>query len=388
MGYAALEVNTTGHSNVAVGYRALDSNTTANENTAVGFRALEVNTTGTGLVAVGKSALALNTTGEGNVAIGTGAAGANTTASHNIAIGAAALDANTTGAQNVAIGYDALGANISGPYQTAVGVYSLSSTTTGEGNTGFGYDCGKAITDGENNTVVGRAAGDSITTANTNTMIGHYAGHNTTVGGSNVCVGNYARTGGVDTVNSIILGDNLYGESNDFAFGKASNVVTCDFDADADFARSSDIRLKDNIESTEVGLDFINLLRPVKFTFKDSSTIPEIMTSQYSETNNMNTTYVSHGFIAQEVKVALDSKGDSSFGVWHLDKRDNETQKLKKNMLIMPLVKAVQELSAKVDTLTLHSSVLEQEAGYHLDNIILDGTNGSSANAGDDVLLG
>ena len=57
-------------------------------------------------------------------------------------------------------------------------------------------------------------------------------------------------------------------------------------------------------------------------------------------------------------------------------------------MLIMPLVKAVQELSAKVDSLQEHSSVLEQEAGYHLDNIILDGTNGSSANAGDDVLLG
>ena len=112
------------------------------------------------------------------------------------------------------------------------------------------------------------------------------------------------------------------------------------------------------------------------------------MTSEYSAVNQKNTEYVSHGFIVQEVKAALDSKGDSSFGVWHLDKSDGETQRLKKNMLIMPLVKAVQELSAKVETLTLHSSVLEQEAGYHLDNIILDGTNGSSANAGDDVLLG
>ena len=62
---------------------------------------------------------------------------------------------------------------------------------------------------------------------------------------------------------------------------------------------------------------------------------------------------------------------------------------LQKSMLLSASgSKAVQELSAKVETLTLHSSVLEQEAGYHLDNIILDGTNGSSANAGDDVLLG
>ena len=151
--------------------------------------------------------------------------------------------------------------------------------------------------------------------------------------------------------NSIGLGQNFGVASNDFSFGKAGNIVTCDFDADADFARSSDIRLKDNIESTEIGLDFINLLRPVKFTFKDNSTIPEIMTAQYSETNTMNTTHVSHGFIAQEVKAALDSKGDSSFGVWELDHIDNETQRLKKNMLIMPLVKAVQELSAEVEAL-------------------------------------
>ena len=201
-------------------------------------------------------------------------------------------------------------------------------------------------------------------------------------------IGYDTDTDAVDTVRAIVIGDGIVGNGNDFTFGKASNRVINDFDTDADWSRSSDERLKENIESTEVGLDFINLLRPVKFTFKDNSTIPEIMTAQYSETNTMNTTHVSHGFIAQEVKVALDSAGDSSFGVWELDHIDNETQRLKKNMLIMPLVKAVQELSAKVDTLTLHSSVLEQEAGYHLDNIILDGTNGSSANAGDDVLLG
>ena len=112
------------------------------------------------------------------------------------------------------------------------------------------------------------------------------------------------------------------------------------------------------------------------------------MTSEYNAVNQKNTEYVSHGFIAQEVKAALDSKGDSSFGVWHLDRTDNETQRIKKNMLIMPLVKAVQELSTKVDSLQEYSSVLEQEAGYHLDTIILDGTNGSSANAGGNILLG
>ena len=76
-----------------------------------------------------------------------------------------------------------------------------------------------------------------------------------------------------------------------------------------------------------------------------------------SEERVMNGKF-NHGFIAQEVKAALDSAGDSSFGVWHLDKGDNETQRLKKNMLIMPLVKAVQELSAKNDSLETSNQAL------------------------------
>ena len=222
-------------------------------------------------------------------------------------------------------------------------------------------------------------------------MVGRNAGsHGTaiTTGGNNTHIGAYTRGTANDSNYSIALGYDIGVAGNDFGFGKPSNIVSNDFDADADWSRSSDVRLKENIESTEVGLDFINLLRPVKFTFKDSTTVPEIMTSEYNAVNQKNTEYVSHGFIAQEVKAALDSKGDSSFGVWHLDRTDNETQRIKKNMLIMPLVKAVQELSTKVDSLQEYSSVLEQEAGYHLDTIILDGTNGSSANAGGNILLG
>ena len=60
---------------------------------------------------------------------------------------------------------------------------------------------------------------------------------------------------------------------------------------------------------------------------------------------------ISHGFIAQEVKEAIDKHGDTTFGGWHLDKIDNETQRVKKNMFVMPLIKAIQELSKKVSDL-------------------------------------
>ena len=109
---------------------------------------------------------------------------------------------------------------------------------------------------------------------------------------------------------------------------------------------SSDARLKRNVQNTSLGLDFVNDLRPVKFQWKPSNEVPKELTSEYNEENQKNLDYVSHGFIAQEVKEVVDKHGDSSFGVWHLD-GDGETQRIKKNMLVMPLVKAVQELSSE-----------------------------------------
>ena len=75
--------------------------------------------------------------------------------------------------------------------------------------------------------------------------------------------------------------------------------------------------------------------------------------------NNKNLDYVSHGFIAQEVKEAIDKHGDDTFGGWHLDKTDGVTQRTKKNMFVMPLIKAVQELSAQVTTLQDEIKILK-----------------------------
>ena len=58
-----------------------------------------------------------------------------------------------------------------------------------------------------------------------------------------------------------------------------------------------------------------------------------------------------HGFIAQEVKVALDTAGVDTFAGWKLDERDGETQRTSREMFVMPLIRAVQELSAKVTAL-------------------------------------
>jgi len=57
-----------------------------------------------------------------------------------------------------------------------------------------------------------------------------------------------------------------------------------------------------------------------------------------------------HGFIAQEVKVILDEYGvTDSMDVWAED--ENGIQRMSEQKFIIPLIKAVQELSAKVTAL-------------------------------------
>jgi hypothetical protein len=343
----------TGYNNVAVGKNALDAFTSAVDNVAVGIASLGNATTGYYNVAIGSLAGLGITTGAENVAIGRASLYQNSTGIRNTAVGYAAAE-NSIGSDITAIGADA-GVHATGSYNTFVGSHAGKGGTTsapyssGTHNTALGYRALTAFTTGVNNVALGDDAGDNITTGGTNVLIGRDAGDDIVGGGANICIGYQARAGNASRTNGIVIGYNISATAdNDFSFGKASNVVTNDFDADADWSRSSDARLKRNVQDTSLGLDFVNDLRPVKFQWKPSNEVPKELTSEYNEENQKNLDYVSHGFIAQEVKEVVDKHGDSSFGVWQLD-GDGETQRIKKNMLVMPLVKAVQELSKKVE---------------------------------------
>ena len=132
---------------------------------------------------------------------------------------------------------------------------------------------------------------------------------------------------------------------NDFSFGKASNIVTNDFDADAAWSRSSDVRKKRNIQDDGLGLEFINKLRTVTHQWKPSNELPEKW-DEYNEENHMNLDITIHGMIAQEVKQALDEVGCETFGGWK--ERQDGMQTLSREMFVTPLIKAVQELSTTV----------------------------------------
>ena len=100
------------------------------------------------------------------------------------------------------------------------------------------------------------------------------------------------------------------------------------------FTVISDAREKIVDDKPPLGLDFIRSLRPVSFRWK-------------------NNDKRSHwGLLAQEVKAACDGAG-VDFGVWVLSDVDDpeSRQGLRYEELIAPLIKAVQELSARVEAL-------------------------------------
>ena len=106
--------------------------------------------------------------------------------------------------------------------------------------------------------------------------------------------------------------------------------------------QTSDQRDKANIADLDLGLAFVDSLRPVSYTWDDRS--------GYSGTREHM------GFVAQEVATALGSQS-STRSVWILASADSddpgsvERQGLRYSEFIAPMVKAIQELSTRVAAL-------------------------------------
>ena len=118
----------------------------------------------------------------------------------------------------------------------------------------------------------------------------------------------------------------------------------------------SDERTKENIKDSTLGLEFINELKTKTFNKKNPADWEEgILEEQYKNKEskdyirpkNNPTTYT--GLIAQEVKAVLDKLNIGEWDGW--GEEPNGVQRLGYGALVMPLIKAVQELSAQVEDL-------------------------------------
>lgn len=358
IGNVALNQNQTGNGNVAIGHAALFLST-AGGNTAVGDQAMFSNTSGTQSCAFGYQALFSNTSGLNNSAFGykslhnnsgTGFDGifnsafgalslqANTTGSFNSAFGDAAMFSNSSGSGNVAVGSDALPNNTSGDQNIAIGINSLEDNTTGSWNVAVGYHALFTNTAQDKNTAVGWSAGDGSQSA-ASTYLGFNAHASAVVSGS-MALG----------VNAVVTA------SNQVRIGTSAITSIGGY---VNWSNISDGRYKKNIQSNVPGLAFINSLKPVTYTL-DIDGLDKKLNPSSAKNNTEDAAdkaakeakkrILYSGFVAQDVEASA-KKLNYDFSGIDAPKNDEDLYGLRYAEFVVPLVKAVQELSKENDDL-------------------------------------
>jgi hypothetical protein len=146
------------------------------------------------------------------------------------------------------------------------------------------------------------------------------------------------------------LANNLYslGQPTDTPNGVTSNRFWKTIYSNTGAINTSDQRLKTEIAPSQLGLNFINELNPVSYKFIEGG--KEIVDGDIVSIPGSRTHY---GLIAQEVKTVLDESGVADFAGWvKMDMSEEDSmQGLRYDQFIAPLIKAVQELTARVKAL-------------------------------------
>ena len=275
--------------------------------------------------------------GTSNIALGNAAGsslGAGTL--RNTLIGNQAGQDLNSGDDNTLVG-DIAGENItSGIQNTAIGRGVLRSATSAGGNTGLGYqalqNCNSnlntgiglqalnSLIGGVRNTALGNSSGQSFD-GNDSVFLGYQAGSNLNGGSNNIVVGYVAQASGTNVSNEITLGDS------------AITTLRCQVTS---ITALSDARDKKDVEDANIGLDFINDLRPVKFVWdtRDGAKkdIKEV------------------GFIAQELDEVQQKHGVED----HLQlvlKNNPDKLEASQGKLIPILVQAIKDLKKELDEL-------------------------------------
>ncbi len=252
----------------------------------------------------------------------------------NAAFGILALNKNTSGNNNTAVGSWAL-YNANASTNVAVGRRAMYNTTSGGANTAIGTNAMYDNTYGLANVAVGQDALRYNVTGNWNTAVGHSAG---------------PAYGSTNLIHATAIG---YATQNTANFQvRIGHDLINDIGGQVSWSTLSDGRFKRDIKEDIAGLEFINKLRPVSYTVDHaalvrSHNIPDSIATQLQVGRKADVRQT--GFVAQEVE-AIIKKGNYSFNGVKAPQNDKDHYSIRYAEFVVPLVKAVQELTAKLES--------------------------------------
>ena len=191
--------------------------------------------------------------------------------------------------------------------------------------------------------------------------MGAAAGSNHDNGYNNVFVGANTDVNGDGYYNVIAIGQGtICTAPSQVVMG---NGATTSYRAYANWSNISDGRYKKNIKENVPGLSFINKLKPITYTL-DATGLDNFLHKNTPKEKQLNTEAkavmdkglkekektIQTGFTAQDVEKAA-KEIDYDFSGVDAAKNDNDVYGLRYAEFVVPLVKAVQELSAKNEDL-------------------------------------
>jgi hypothetical protein len=347
IGYQTLFLNTTGGNNIALGYRSLTKNVGGVNNIGIGFQSLFANTSGYSNVALGYQSLFKNTVGTDNLAIGSYSLNNNTQGTSNIALGNNSLLYNTTGSNNFASGYTSMAANTAGSNNIAIGYSSLFFNqgnnniafgnsaliynTSGINNVAIGFESLKLNTNGTDNIAIGKESLVELQYGDNNISIGKTAGRDLVVGSNNIFIGAEAQPSVNNANDEITLGN----MSPYTVIRSGTNVITT----------TSDRRDKTDILDVSEGINFINQLKPVTFT--------------WNTRDKLKVGLKSAGFIAQDL-LALQKASSIGANLDLVSENNPDKLEARYNNLLPVMVKAIQEQQVIIEDQKKRLEVLEK----------------------------
>ena len=300
--------------------------------------------------------------GHNNTFLGMDAGTNNTSGSNNIYGGSGAGKYESTSNDNVAIGWNCFGGERSGGNSNqfnknvCIGHQALAQQriSNGDGeNVCIGYRAMYNTTTSSWRTVViGFEAGYNNNGGSYNTFVGTFAGKNYTSGGNTMCLGYNAGTANSPS-------GNLTNQQDVICLG---NNVTSQLYCNDTSISSSDARDKTDITEWTHGLSFINQLKPITYrwdkrTWYGTDEEPIGTPDGSKKKARLHLGFLAQDALAVEQSFGYASKKDDMLAV-NLNE-DETAYGMKYERLVVPLTKAVQELSAEVDALKAKVAALE-----------------------------
>ena len=191
--------------------------------------------------------------------------------------------------------------------------------------------------------------------------MGYEAGETITTGSNNVCIGYQADTLTAAADNQIVIGQGVTGTGdNQIALGNASiTAIKAEVNS---ITAYSDERIKKDVQNSTLGLEFIQNLRPVTYKKVNPADYPEpLLEKRFQgdepEDRPEDDDKRYDGLIAQEVEQTLINMGEAWSG--HSVNESDGKHGIQYGALVVPLIKAVQELKTDNDALKARVEALE-----------------------------